>query len=157
MVRLAPLIHALLSTFCGAPSVVAEDLDIRRYLPQFRSYIDVEDLDTAVALDAVKRLPVRRFRLPSDSERQRIGILGPDLASALPTAVDFNAPSPREGDGEVRNLIQNNDAVFYHSVGAVQELSKQLSELVDANRLVKRRIAELSADWLQLEKSFPFT
>ena len=149
MVRLAPLIHALLSTFCGVPSVASEGVDddalqIRRYLPQFRSYIDVEDLDTAVALDAVKRLPVRRFRLPSDSERQRIGILGPDLSSALPTAVDFT-------EGE--NLIQNNDAVFYHSVGAVQELSKQLSELVDANRLVKRRIAELSADWLQLERA----
>jgi len=47
--------------------------------------------------------------------------------------------------------VQNEEVVFYHSVGAVQELSKQLSELVDATEYNERRIAELNADWRQLE------
>ncbi|EJK64310.1 hypothetical protein THAOC_14970, partial [Thalassiosira oceanica] len=136
-----------------------DTLEIRRYLPQSRSYIDVEDLDTAAALDAMERLTVRRFRLSSDQGRHCANSVCPfrtsstDLASALPTAVDFvHAPSSKEGDGDTSHLIvQNNEAVFYHSVGAVQELSKQFSELVNATDYNARRIAELYADWLQLE------
>ena len=82
MVRVALLNHALLFLRHLPSSVAAEPddddaLQIRRFLPQSRSYIDVEDLDTAVALDVVRRLPVRRFHLSLDEDRQRFGILGP--------------------------------------------------------------------------------
>jgi hypothetical protein len=109
-------------------------------------------------------LPLSTFRLSyersgSSSSRQRVGVIGPELAAIIPDAVDIvprRTLPPREKGGKAIVLENfpsiNEQTLFMYSIGATQELASQLSELEVCAKEQMNQVASMYGEISQLEQ-----
>eukprot|EP00970_Alexandrium_tamarense_P001736 scaffold224_cov181-Alexandrium_tamarense.AAC.21 len=115
-------------------------------------------------LESIRMLPLSTFRLSyersgSSSSRQRVGVIGPELAAIIPDAVDIvprRTLPPREKGGKAIVLENfpsiNEQTLFMYSVGATQELASQLSELEVYAKEQMNQVASMYGEISQLEQ-----
>ncbi|KAL7547399.1 hypothetical protein ACHAWF_014562 [Thalassiosira exigua] len=123
-------------------------------------YLDVKRANTSMHLESIRMLPLSTFRLSYErTDRKRVGVVGPELASIIPDAVDV-IPSrtlpPREKGGRpivLQNFPSiNEQTLFMYSVGATQELDKLLSELEMQAGEQMSQVARMLGEVSQLER-----
>eukprot|EP01082_Thalassiosira_pseudonana_P015613 g14171.t1 g14171 contig9:1319467-1322057(-) len=127
-------------------------------------YLDVKPANTSMHLESIRMLPLSTFRLSyersgSSSSRQRVGVIGPELAAIIPDAVDIvprRTLPPREKGGKAIVLENfpsiNEQTLFMYSVGATQELASQLSELEVYAKEQMNQVASMYGEISQLEQ-----
>jgi len=131
-------------------------------------YLDVKPANTTLHLESIRRLPLSTYRLSyerststsnnNNEERKRVGVVGSELASIIPDAVDIvpqRTLPPREKGG--KPIVLNNfpsineQTLFMYSVGGVQELDKLMTELERKADAQMNEVASLYGEISQLE------
>jgi len=132
-------------------------------------YLDVKPANTTMHLESIRRLPLSTYRLSyersaststnnNSEERKRVGVVGSELASIIPDAVDIvpqRTLPPREKGG--KPIVLNNfpsineQTLFMYSVGGVQELDKLMTQLERKADAQMNEVASLYGEISQLE------
>ncbi len=126
-------------------------------------YLDVHPANTTSFLESLRKLPLSTFRLANDKNRNRVGIIGHDLARIIPDAVsiltDRTLPTPKNGEAQtLRNFPSVNEpTVFMYSVGATQELAKLMDRLQMETDDQMQRILSMYTELSQLEQLVSLT
>ena len=125
-------------------------------------YLDVKPANTSMHLESIRMLPLSTFRLSyerSDSKRNRVGVLGPELAAIIPDAVEIvpkRTLPPREKGGKPIVLEDfpsvNEQTLFMYSVGATQELAQLLDDLEGRAEDQMQQIASMYGEVAQLDQ-----
>ncbi len=93
-------------------------------------YLDVHPANTTSFLESLRQLPLSTFRLTNDKDRTRVGVIGQDLARIIPDAVSILPDRSFGKKATLQNFPSVNEpTVFWHSVGATQELAKMMDRL----------------------------
>lgn len=125
-------------------------------------YLDIKPANTSKHLEAIRLLTLSTFRLSyerSDSNRKRVGIIGPELAAIIPDAVEIvpkRTLPPLEKGGapvELENFPRvNEQTLFMYSVGATQELAQMLSSFQSQAKIQMGKVATMYGELNQLEQ-----
>ncbi|GMH67526.1 hypothetical protein TL16_g04702, partial [Triparma laevis f. inornata] len=102
-------------------------------------YLDVNDADTKMHLEAIRDLPLNTYKLSYErggQGRTRVGPVGPEVAAIIPEAVEIvpkRTLPPLEKGGEkvvLENIpVVQDQTVFMYGVGATKEMIKMLDRL----------------------------
>lgn len=150
----------VLSTFVTAcPLLAAAALTPNNAVDQI--YIDAAPANTTNHLEAIRMLPLSTYHLSherSSSKRKRVGVLGPELASIIPDAVEISRRTlPPKEKGRAPIVYDNypsinENTLFMYSVGATQELAKMLTKLEDEAKIQMDQMAAIYSEVAQLEQ-----
>jgi len=129
--------------------------------PQHKIYLDVKPVNTTWHLEVLRALNITNYRLSYeiDSNRVRIGAIGPQLPQLIPDAVDLVAKRvipPVEKGGQPTTLynvpVVDDNTLFMYGIGATKELAKNLETLEDALAQQVDRVVKLYGETTKLEK-----
>ena len=132
---------ALLAIACCSQPLVAAVAASSH--PTNQMYLDVQQVNTSMHLESIRKLPLSTYRLSYERSidtkqphRKRVGVVGSELASIIPDAVDIvpQRTLPPRTKGEKPIVLHNfpsinEQTLFMYSVGGVQELAKMMTEL----------------------------
>lgn len=112
-------------------------------------------------LETIRSLNVTTYRLPFDrkeSSRMRLGVIGPQVASLIPDALDIipkRVVPPEERDGNPLIMFDvpviNENTIFMYGVGATQELIKKVDTITVMLDDHINKIAALHSEASKLE------
>ena len=146
---------------CSQPLVAAATASSH---PTNQIYLDVQQVNTSMHLESIRKLPLSTYRLSYErsidtkQHRKRVGVVGSELASIIPDAVDIvpQRTLPPRTKGEKPIVLHNfpsinEQTLFMYSVGGVQELAKIMTELEIRANSQMTELANLHGEVSQLE------
>ena len=135
--------------------------DISHTTANNQIYLDVHPVtNTTSFLETLRKLPLSTYRLTNDKDRTRIGVIGQDLARIIPDAVSIlpDRSLPVGKKPTLRNFPSVNEpTVFWHSVGATQELAKLMDRLQIETDDQMQRIATIFSEINHFEQLLSLT
>lgn len=134
--------------------------DISHATANNQIYLDVHPANTTSFLESLRKLPLSTFRLTNDKDRTRVGVIGQDLARIIPDAVSIlpDRTLPIGKKTTLRNFPSVNEpTVFWHSVGATQELAKMMDRLQIETDDQMQRISTISSEINHFEQLLSLT
>jgi len=172
MKTLSPSLLVAIATIIGCSHLVAtssSQTNNNNNHQHEQIYLDVKPANTTLHLESIRRLPLSTYRLSYErstttssnnngEERKRVGVVGSELASIIPDAVDIvpqRTLPPREKGG--KPIVLNNfpsineQTLFMYSVGGVQELDKLMTQLESKADAQMNEVASLYGEIGQLE------
>jgi ATPase family AAA domain-containing protein 3A/B len=117
-------------------------------------YLNSIRADTSVCLDTVLSLPLKvyEFKYDAVAGRRQMGVVGPEVLDILPDGVEVKAkssfPNPVKGEPPVavENVaVVDKNVIFMQNVGAVQELSSRLTDILQHQTWLKKASEDVTA------------
>lgn len=136
-------------------------MNIQSAPPLHHTYLDVTPLNTSKCLETIYMLNVSSYRLPFDrtkSSRLRLGVIGPQVPTLIPDAVDIMPkrvlpPEERNGNPLIMYDVPviNENTIFMYGVGATQELIKKVKSLEALVEKHMEKVAMIHGEAAKLE------